>query len=55
YDLVHGKCPNVSHAHKFGTRIYVHTLGSGKLEARAKEACFVGVDKESKGYRVYWP
>src|SRR5882757_8312524 len=30
-------------------------VGSGKLEARAEEACFVGVDEESKGYRVYWP
>jgi hypothetical protein len=26
-----------------------------KLEARAEEAMFVGVDAKSKGYRVYWP
>jgi hypothetical protein len=25
------------------------------LEARAEEAVFVGVDHQSKGYRVYWP
>jgi hypothetical protein len=55
YDLVHGRRPDVSPAHEFGIKIYVHTNDAGKLEARAEEACFVGVDEESKGYRVYWP
>ena len=55
YDLVNGKRPDVSSAHEFGTRLYVHSADGGKLEARADEAYFVGVDGESKGYRVYWP
>ena len=55
YDLVNGKCPDVSSAHEFGTRLYVHSADGRKLEARADEAYFVGVDGESKGYRVYWP
>ncbi|OAX33268.1 hypothetical protein K503DRAFT_673760, partial [Rhizopogon vinicolor AM-OR11-026] len=55
YDLIHGRHANISRAHEFGTQIYVHMKDAGKLEARAEEACFVGIDEESKGYRVYWP
>lgn len=47
--------PDLSQAHEFGARVFVHMLEAGKLEARAEEAVFVGVDAESKGYRVYWP
>jgi hypothetical protein len=55
YDLVHGSRPDLSQAHEFGGRVYVHQQDAGKLEARAEEAVFVGVDEQSKGYRVYWP
>jgi hypothetical protein len=55
YDLVHGRCPDLSQAHEFGPRVYVQVLDARKLEARVEEAIFVGVDDQSKGYRVYWP
>jgi hypothetical protein len=54
FELVRKTKPNLAQAHEFGTRVYVHLLNAGKLEARAEEAIFVSVDAESKGYRVYW-
>jgi hypothetical protein len=50
YNLVHVHHPNLAQAHKFGTKVYVHLQDAGKLEARAEEAIFIGVDKQSKGY-----
>lgn len=55
FELVHGSKPNLSQAHEFGAPVLVHVLEGGKLEPRAEEAVFVGVDVESKGYRVFWP
>ena len=55
FDLIHGRRPSLSEAHEFGSPAYVRLENTGKLEARAEEVVFVGVDEESKGYRVYWP
>ena len=55
YSLVYKTTPNLSQAHEFGGKLYVHSTTGGKLVARADEAIFVGIDTESKGYRVYWP
>jgi transposase InsO family protein len=55
YELINKSKPNLAAAHEFSSKVYIHTPDVGKLEARAEEAVFVGVDEESKGYRVYWP
>lgn len=55
YDLVHGSHPDISMAHEFGETCYVHLTDSRKLDTRAEEAVFVGINAESKAYRVYWP
>lgn len=55
YSLVNGQHPDLLQAHKFGGKIFVHLPNARKLEPRAKEAIFVGIDLESKGYQVYWP
>jgi hypothetical protein len=55
FELVRKAKPDLSQAHEFGARVFVHVLEAGKLEARAEEAIFVGVDAESKAWRVYWP
>jgi hypothetical protein len=44
----------LAQAYEFGVKVYVHLQDAGKLEARAEEAIFVGVDDQSKGYWVYW-
>jgi hypothetical protein len=54
YKLVNKSKPNLALAHEFGTPVYVHVTTGGKLEAKAEEATFVGVDQESKGYRIWW-
>jgi hypothetical protein len=52
YELINKSNPNLALAHKFSTLVYVHVTTGGKLEAKAEEATFVGVDQESKGYRI---
>lgn len=47
--------PDLSVAHPWGSKMWVKRLDVGKLEPCAEECCFMGVDSESKGYRVYWP
>ncbi|KAG2045650.1 hypothetical protein BDR06DRAFT_900429, partial [Suillus hirtellus] len=54
FELVHGRYVDVSMAHEFGTTVLIHMEKAGKLETHAKEARFIGMDTESKGYRVYW-
>jgi hypothetical protein len=44
YELVNKSKPNLVLAHEFGTSVYVHITTRGKLEAKAEEATFVGVD-----------
>lgn len=46
---------DLSQVREFGVRVLVHVLEVGKLEARAEDAVFVGMDAQSKGVRVYWP
>jgi len=54
YELINKSKPNLAMAHEFGAPVYVHVTTGEKLEARAEAAVFVGVDEESKGYRIWW-
>src|SRR6202522_300616 len=47
--------PDLSGAYPWGCKVWVKRLDVGKLEPRAEECRFVGIDSESKGFRVYWP
>lgn len=47
--------PDLSNLPVWGANVWVKQLKVGKLEPRAKIGHFVGVDDESKGWRVYWP
>jgi hypothetical protein len=55
YEMGTGKKPDLSSVRPWGCKIWVKQLDVGKLEPRAEECRFVGIDSESKGYRVYWP
>ena len=33
----------------------VHSAGRSKLDVRAREACWLGLDADTKAHRVYWP
>ena len=46
---------DLSAIYPWGCKAWVKRLDVGKLDPRAEECRFVGIDAESKGYRVYWP
>jgi hypothetical protein len=54
FELIQKAKLSLTQAHEFGTKVFVHLLNAGKLESRAEEAIFVGVDAKSKSYRIYW-
>ena len=54
-ELATGEKPDLSSVHPWGCRAWVKRLDVGKLDPRAEECRFIGIDAESKGYRVYWP
>jgi len=39
----------------FGAIVWMKVKDAGKLNSQAVEGYFVGYDKESKGYRLYFP
>ena len=47
--------PDLLTVHPWGCKAWVKRLKVGKLDPRAEKCRFVGVDTESKGYRIYWP
>ena len=42
-------------SHAWGTKGYVMVEGRSKLKLQVDPTFFVGYDKESKGYQMYWP
>ena len=50
-----GKKPDLSAIRYWGCKAWVKLLDAGKLEPRAAEGHFIGIDNESKGFRIYWP
>ena len=54
-ELATGHKPNLSGIHPWGCKAWVKQLDVGKLDPRAEPCHFIGVDSESKGFRVYWP
>jgi hypothetical protein len=55
HEMGTGEKPNLSAIRAWGTKAWVKRLNAGKLESKAEEGLFVGIDSESKGYRIYWP
>ena len=47
--------PDLSIVCPWGCKMWIKRLDVRKLKPCAEECRFVGVDSESKGYRVYWP
>lgn len=50
-----GRKPNISRLCPWGAHAYVRLRKAGKLESKVEEVRFIGIDEQSKGYRVYWP
>jgi hypothetical protein len=55
HEIGTGEKPDLSAVRPWGCKAWVKRVGVGKLEPRAEECRFVGIDDEAKGYRIYWP
>ena len=55
YEALSGFKPDVSNMQVFGSVCYAYVQDAKKLEARSKEGLFVGYDKRSPAYLVYYP
>ena len=56
YYMLTGKQPNISNMHVFGTICYGRqSVGVKKLDPRCDKGVFLGYDKKTPGYLVYYP
>jgi hypothetical protein len=55
FEMATNNKPDLSGVYPWGCKVWVKRLDVGKLKPRAEECRFIGVDSESKGFRVYWP
>ena len=55
YEMLTGKKPNMSKLQKFGSVCFAYnTQEKGKLDSRCEQGLFVGYDKNSPAYLVYY-
>ena len=55
FEVFTGQKPNLSNMHLFGTTCFAYVQNKKKLDARREKGVFVGYDKGSPGYLVYFP
>ena len=55
YEAFVGKQPNLSNMHVFGSACYAIVQNPKKLDARSQKGIFVGYDKGSPSYLVFFP
>ncbi|KAF8626074.1 hypothetical protein AX17_006627, partial [Amanita inopinata Kibby_2008] len=55
YEARFGTPPDLSNMHKWGCKVYITMDANSKLDARAVEARWVGLDTTSNGHWIYWP
>ena len=55
YEAFTGKVPDVSGMHVFGSTCYAYVEHKSKLDARSEKGRFVGYDRSSPAYLVYFP
>lgn len=55
YFMLTGKKPNMSRMQKFGTMCFTYRQDRKKLDSKSDKGIFVGYDKNSPAYMVYYP
>lgn len=55
YFMLTGRQPNISRMQKFGSECYAYQHDKGKLDSRCEKGMFVGYDKNSPSYIIYYP
>jgi hypothetical protein len=54
YEAATTRKPDLSTVREWGSVVWVHDPTGSKLDPRAREGRWIGVDEQSKGARVYW-
>ena len=55
FEALYGRPPDLSALRTWGTPVLVHNASGSKLNVRAREARWLGLDVDAKAHRVYWP
>ena len=56
FERLYGEKPNLSDLHEWGQDVWIHDSTGSKLDARAKQARWIGYDADSThAHRIYWP
>lgn len=55
YFMLTGRQPNISRMQKFGLACYAYKHDKGKLDSRSEKGIFIGYDKNSPAYMIYYP
>lgn len=55
YYMLTGKKPDISRMQKFGSVCYAYKHDKKKLDTRSEKGIFIGYDKNSPAYLVYYP
>ena len=55
YQALTGRKPNIANMRVFGSECFAYTQDKKKLDARCRKGIFVGYDKGSPSYLVYFP
>ena len=55
FEALTGKRPNLGNMHMFGSTCFAYVQNARKLDARSKRGVFVGYDRESPAYLIYYP
>jgi hypothetical protein len=55
FEALYGQPPDLQSLRTWGCKVWVHSPGGSKLDPRAKEARWLGVDVDARAHRIYWP
>jgi hypothetical protein len=56
FEAAFGKKPDLKDVREWGEKVYVRLEKKGlKLGGRVREGRWLGIDEQSKGFRIYWP
>ena len=55
FEVLVGRKPDISNMHVFGSTCYSYVQNAKKLDPRSKEGVFVGYDRDTPAYLVYFP
>src|SRR5713226_9800749 len=55
FKALYSRLPDLSAICTWGSPVLVHNANGLKLDVRAREACWLGFDVDTRAHRVFWP